>query len=144
MAEPVTGPVELSRFRKKPVVIDAVQFRPGENDDEMVAHLEGCTGWNMTDDGIVIPTLEGDHLAKPGDWIIKGVAGEFYPCKPEIFDATYEPVESRVKTLELTAAEARACENAVSFAGYDYFGDPAFVNALMAKLTEARRRGSDA
>ena len=41
--------------------------------------------------GLVIPTLEGDHLAEPGDWIIKGVKGEFYPCKPDIFAATYDP-----------------------------------------------------
>jgi len=44
-------------------------------------------GWGL------IPTLEGPHLVTPGDWIIKGVAGELYPCKPEIFEATYEPVE---------------------------------------------------
>lgn len=40
--------------------------------------------------GVVIPTLEGDHLAEPGDWIIKGVKDEFYPCKPDIFERTYE------------------------------------------------------
>ena len=44
-------------------------------------------------DGIVIGTLEGDHLASQGDWIIRGVKGELYPCKPEIFAATYEPAE---------------------------------------------------
>ena len=41
---------------------------------------------------LTIPTLEGDHIANVGDWIIQGVQGEFYPCKPDIFDATYEPV----------------------------------------------------
>ena len=47
-------------------------------------------------DEMIIPTLkEGDHTATIGDWIIKGVAGEFYPCKPEIFAATYEGLQSR-------------------------------------------------
>ena len=41
---------------------------------------------------LVIPTLEGDMTASPGDWIIKGIEGELYPCKPDIFAATYEPV----------------------------------------------------
>lgn len=44
-----------------------------------------------TEKGILIHTLEGNVLASPSDWIIRGVAGEFYPCKPEIFEATYEP-----------------------------------------------------
>ena len=43
-------------------------------------------------DSLIIPTLEGDHEAKPGDWIICGVKGEIYPCKADIFAATYEPV----------------------------------------------------
>lgn len=43
--------------------------------------------------GIYVPTLEGSMFAAPGDWIIRGVQGEFYPCKPDIFAATYEPVE---------------------------------------------------
>lgn len=82
-----------TRFRKKPVVIEAVRYLPdGDGNAELLAHLEGCVGWHMSGDGIVIPTLEGDHLASVGDWIIRGVAGEFYPCKPEIFEATYEPV----------------------------------------------------
>lgn len=46
--------------------------------------------------GAIIATKEGDMLAREGDWIIKGVAGEFYPCKPEIFAATYEPVEDEI------------------------------------------------
>jgi len=80
----------MPKFRKKPVIIEAVQYTP-ENDDEMIQHLDGCTGWHMSSDGLVIPTLEGYHLARRGDWIIKGVQGEFYPCKPDIFEATYEP-----------------------------------------------------
>lgn len=79
-------------WRKKPVVVEAFQLatsgatwfpdwfpRPNPSD--------------VSEDGIIIHTLEGDHLARPGDWIIKGVKGEFYPCKPEIFEATYEAAE---------------------------------------------------
>jgi len=45
----------------------------------------------ISGDKVIIPTLEGDHLANIHDWIIKGVKGEFYPCKPDIFEMTYEP-----------------------------------------------------
>ena len=81
----------MADYRKKPVVIQAVQFVPSDDMGEMLAHLEGCVGWHMAGTGIVIPTLEGNHLASPGDYIIKGVKGEFYPCKPDIFAATYDP-----------------------------------------------------
>jgi len=87
----------MPKFRKKPVVIEAVQYLPGKTDSELILHLEGCTGWqaySSTDAPfIAIPTLEGTMTALPGDWIIKGVKGEFYPCKPDIFAATYETAE---------------------------------------------------
>lgn len=83
-------------YRKKPVVISAVQYGPGlAVSEELHQFLTDCSGWRSTPSGIVIPTLEGDHLASPGDWIIKGVKGEFYPCKPEIFAATYEPAAGK-------------------------------------------------
>ncbi len=89
----------MPKFRKKPVVIEARQFDGSiEGANEVLAWI-GSYGADakrahltQPDQGIVIPTLEGDHLAMPGDWIIKGVACEFYPCKPEIFAATYETV----------------------------------------------------
>ena len=77
------------KYRKLPVVIEAVQFT-SELAPDLIAHLEGCTGWRVEGTNIVIPTLEGDHTASPGDFIIKGVKGEFYPCKPDIFEKTYE------------------------------------------------------
>jgi hypothetical protein len=80
----------MAKYRKKPVVIEAVQYGPYSAPSiELLMFLDGC-GATLTEDGIVIPTLEGDHLARVGDWIIKGVAGEFYPCKPDIFEQTYE------------------------------------------------------
>ena len=81
-------------FRKKPVVVEALRYT-GVNDDRM-ADLTAFLGYTpeVRDVGnvlhVVIPTLEGDHLATPGDWIIRGIAGEFYPCKPDIFAATYD------------------------------------------------------
>ncbi len=97
----------MPKFRKKPVVIEAMQLRPDllEGDTAAVAvkayrekdRLREFAGkwvdWMWRGDGLVISTLEGDQLASPGDWIIKDVAGEFYPCKPDIFDQTYERVE---------------------------------------------------
>ncbi len=79
------------RFRKKPVVIEAVQFT-GYNDGEIEAFV-GKAGFDPVDSkpSWVIKTLEGEMRADVGDFIIRGVAGEFYPCKPDIFDETYEP-----------------------------------------------------
>lgn len=83
------------KYRKKPVVIDAFQWTGG-NPVELQEWIEEIGG---KDPGITfkehnclnIPTLEGDHKALPGDYIIMGVQGEFYPCKPHIFEKTYEP-----------------------------------------------------
>lgn len=80
------------KFRKRPIVIEAVQFVDSTPESELLALLEG-TAWHMEMSGIVIHTLEGDMLANRGDWIIRGVKGELYPCKPDIFAATYEQVE---------------------------------------------------
>lgn len=85
------------KYRKKPVVIDAWQFT-FENKD-MVFHDLREMNNSIRPDGtldspkLIIPTLEGEMTASIGDFIIKGVNGEFYPCKPDIFDKTYEPVE---------------------------------------------------
>ena len=80
-------------FKKKPVVVEARKpiFSYGSR-DTMREVAEWCGGKIMGDmEWIEIATLEGKMRADPGDWIIKGVAGEFYPCKPDIFKATYEP-----------------------------------------------------
>jgi hypothetical protein len=77
------------KFRKKPVVIEAVQWT-GDNSMEMQEFL-GEHWENPYPDVLAIHTLEGYHQAQKGDWIIKGVKGEFYPCKPDIFEQTYEP-----------------------------------------------------
>lgn len=83
----------MAKYRKKPVVIDAWKT-PGHNEDSNteLTELVCEQGWAYDSGGITIPTLEGDMIAFPGDWIIRGVAGEFYPCKPDIFAETYEAV----------------------------------------------------
>ena len=80
-------------FKKKPVTIEARQLVDGMETSAYLELLDWCQGKEFHDNNgaqIVIETLEGDYLAMRGDWIIKGVAGEFYPCKPEIFTKTYE------------------------------------------------------
>ncbi len=88
----------MPKFRKKPVVIEAVRLPGRDNYDLAKFHAwrkeVGFTSYETRRDlTMIIPTLEGNHTAQPDDWIIKGVAGEFYPCKSDIFEATYELVE---------------------------------------------------
>ena len=82
----------MAKFRKKPIVIEAIQY-DGENYSELLEFAEDTFCANPYTHTTFIKTLEGIMYFYPGDWIIKGVAGEFYPCKPEIFDQTYEAVE---------------------------------------------------
>jgi hypothetical protein len=98
----------MSFYRKKPVVIEAVQwFKHGDHTSVSsvpMSHEEGlfmalesgiplsCYGW--------CPTLEGGHIVTPGDWVITGIKGEFYPCKPDIFELTYEQVDAARAALE--------------------------------------------
>lgn len=81
------------QFRKKPVVIEAVNWT-GKNMGELFAFMNaGEIEEDFLSSEIKIKTLEGVITASKGDWIIKGVKGEFYPCKPDIFEATYEKVD---------------------------------------------------
>lgn len=80
------------KFRKKPVVIEATCHHGKES----VGYLyEWTEGYCFVDDDneLAIRTLEGTMKVSVGDWVIRGVQGEYYPCKPDIFAATYEPVE---------------------------------------------------
>lgn len=88
----------MSKFRKKPIVIDAVQFNGNTPQIEAfmgssVQSLKRLTDGNALVNGLIISTLEGDMRADLNDWIIKGVNGEYYPCKPDIFEKTYEPAD---------------------------------------------------
>ena len=77
----------IKKYRKKPVVIEAIQWN-GDNLTEIDNFVGGSLKMEVT--SLVIHTLEGDMEASMNDYIIKGVNGEFYPCKPDIFDKTYE------------------------------------------------------
>ena len=88
----------MAKYRKKPVVIEAVQLK----DESIIEVINWITDYISikidTDEndniiGMIIPTLEGAMKASMNDYIIKGIQGEYYPCKPEIFEATYELVE---------------------------------------------------
>ena len=92
----------LTKFRKRPIVIEAIQLTK-ENMDKVAKLCDGSVGYTT----IFLTTLEGVMSAQFGDWIIKGVKGEFYPCKPDIFDATYEPVKS------LEGEKEQVCESTV-------------------------------
>jgi hypothetical protein len=94
--------VVAAKYRKKPVVVEAVQWS-GSNWHEMLAWAEWedsadarslarLSFLSTSGDLLRIRTLEGTMTASPGDWVIRGVVGEFYPCKPDIFEATYEEV----------------------------------------------------
>lgn len=82
------------RFRKKPVVIEAFQWVPFQKELFPAwfheAYQAGIVRF-QEDGSLTIMTLEGDHRAEIGDWVIQGVKGELYPCKPDIFEMTYEP-----------------------------------------------------
>lgn len=80
------------KFRKKPVIIEAIHWN-GDNVAELCDFTKDVDDVRYSDDVLIIPTLEGDMVASKGDWIIRGVKGEYYPCKPDIFEATYEAVE---------------------------------------------------
>jgi len=85
----------MAQYRKKPVVIEAVQLRDLEIPNLMEIQQFVGLGkdiFKVEKDGLIINTLEGDMKASVGDFIIKGIQGEFYPCKPDIFEKTYEEV----------------------------------------------------
>lgn len=81
------------KYRKKPVIIEAMQWKDHVESHMTISEWSGQE-WKWSIYGkMYIPTLEGTMTANKGDWIIKGVNGEFYPCKPDIFEKTYEIVE---------------------------------------------------
>ncbi len=89
----------MAEYRKKPVVIEAWNWDGRGFQTVAPAWVlnytyEGRQVRLTQDNKLRIPTLEGEMFARQGDWIIKGVKGELYPCKPDIFETTYEAVEA--------------------------------------------------
>ena len=78
----------MAKFRKKPVMIEAIQWT-GNNLEEIKDFMRY---YEYAKKNLIIHTLEGKMIAQVNDWIIRGVQGEYYPCKPDIFEKTYEPV----------------------------------------------------
>ena len=89
----------MPKFRKKPIIIEAVQYNGYEEisgtnlvSREVREFLGDDLDYHVLEDGLLIPTLEGDMLVRPSDWLIRGVNDEIYPCKNDIFQKTYERV----------------------------------------------------
>lgn len=91
----------MAIFRKKPVEIEAVLIDTSSNDmmtsakgklevEDFLDRHRALDQAYWRGPSLIIKTLEGDMVGRPGDWLIRGVSGEFYPCKPDIFEATYE------------------------------------------------------
>lgn len=80
------------KYRKKPVEIEALQYT-GENMDELRAFVPNDWRDNRINQPLGIKTLEGVMTISEGDYIIKGIKGEFYPCKPDVFELTYEKID---------------------------------------------------
>jgi hypothetical protein len=87
----------MQKFRRKPVIIEATQLINNEFRSLDDIPFSDCKNWKTGTDEygfyVTIPTLEGDMKARNNDWIIKGVSGEYYPCKPNIFEKIYEKVD---------------------------------------------------
>lgn len=81
----------MGKYKKKPVVIEAIQYISDEDSYNAIIRM-GCPHIEHEDHWTIV-TLEGEMKVSHGDYVIKGVNGEFYPCKPDIFDKTYEKVE---------------------------------------------------
>lgn len=85
----------MKKYRKKPVIIEAMELEFSETTQTEIINWinnNGCQAKKALDGGIIIKTSEGNMLSNTGDYIIKGVRGEFYACKPDIFKETYEEV----------------------------------------------------
>ena len=84
----------IKKYKKKPVIIEAVQYN-GTNENEIYDFIGDKILSNKQ--GLLIPTLEGTMIASVGDYVIKGIKGEFYPCKPDIFKQTYDEIINKKK-----------------------------------------------
>lgn len=93
----------MPKYRKKPVVIEAVRFDGSSISADMISLWSDKKVWQNTSGfgeflgSLSINTLEGVMTASKGDYIIRGVKGEYYPCKPDIFEATYEKVDENTQ-----------------------------------------------
>ncbi|WP_351122593.1 DUF2829 domain-containing protein [Shewanella sp. T24-MNA-CIBAN-0130] len=142
----------MPKFKKKPVIVEAVQFtgdkepvielmRLMNEGQEFSFNVESLTSCNAND--VMILTLEGVMTANIGDWIIKGVNGEFYPCKPDIFEKTYEAVKPGGELLTFgQAIEAAKAGSKVARKGWNGKGMWVIYNAGSQGQTHSMFEGS--
>jgi hypothetical protein len=92
----------IGRYRKKPVIIEAIQWDGTHGGADAIASAFGVDAKRLEfGNGVLdVVTLEGSLSASPGDWIIRGIKGELYPCKPDIFAATYAPAPTTAPEAE--------------------------------------------
>jgi len=88
----------IKKYRKKPLEVEAMHYKSFCIYQSILdwMHWHGCMSLINGNQQIIIPTLEGNHIASVGDYIIKGIAGEFYPCKPDIFEKSYDEIEYEI------------------------------------------------
>lgn len=135
------------KFRKKPVVIEAEQFFPDRPWPAGVVEIPGKIRDTIESRSVTsttfmawVGTLEGGHLVAPGDWIITGVQGEKYPCKPDIFEATYERVKEAPHE-PCTGISASWCHNCGDCTCPRYYDDNEPINDPEAIAKAYERRG---
>lgn len=149
----------MAKYRKRPVVIEAVQLRwdtwsemcefagvgklsdgkpEGTRVDANNLPVEGSGDGRIA---LAIPTLEGVMVGVENDWIIRGIKGELYPCKPDIFAASYEPADTPAKPALDVDALHEAIDRARSRAFDDTGGDATTGESVDAVLAELRRQG---
>jgi len=131
----------IKKYRRKPVILEAIQWT-GDNTDEVLDFGQGkikCKQYKYCPNGkdiiydkeLYIETLEGKLRASKGDYIIKGVKGEFYPCKPDVFEKIYEEIKERKVDVINEKAVIDAVNEVKHEEGYPYFvdfGDFAILN----------------
>ena len=93
------------QYRKKPVVIEALKLKFSTGSQDEIIQWSNNTILKGLDGGLRIPTLEGMMVANTGDYIIKGVKGEYYPCKPDVFEMTYESVDTSTQQENIYTEE---------------------------------------
>lgn len=108
----------MAKFRRIPLVFECIQYY-GNNVDEIFKWAERqyphytCPMWlQPQDSSLIVDTLEGQHIADPGDWIVCGITGEFWPVKPDIFEKTYEPVLAEVDKNQLSFTDTKSIDRA--------------------------------
>lgn len=128
------------KYRKKPVVIEAIQFvgtyASGEAIEEWTGKVVSMATWNVGRDtcsGMIASTLEGPMRVSVGDFVIRGVQGEFYACKPDIFEQTYEAVEG--EHIDITEDTLRA-----AMARHHYLGDWDAINRATSSILPVQTR----